>query len=324
MNKILHLHLFDNTNVTTDGGLTVEMKTFYDKTLIRYAGPELVHDQFGQKKPIPKNGGKTIEFRAYKPLAKATKPLTEGVTPQGQKLSVSKITADVKQYGGYVELSDVLILTAIDNNLAEATRILGQQAGQTLDTVTREVLCGGTNVQYANSKASRANIVATDVLTVEEIKKAVRTLKGKNTKKIDGYYVAIIHPDTEFDLMKDPEWVDASKYAGSTQIFNGEIGKLYGVRFVESTEAKIFAKNEGGATVPIYSTLVLGADAYGVTEITGGGLETIVKPLGSGGSSDPLNQRATVGWKGMKTAERLVEEYMVRIEHASSAVGAAN
>lgn len=322
--KLLHLHLFDNTNVTTDGGLTAEMKTFYDKTLIRYAGPELVHDQFGQKKPIPKNGGKTIEFRAYKPLPKATKALTEGVTPQGQKLSVSKITAEVKQYGGYVELSDVLILTAIDNNLAEATRILGQQAGQTLDTITREVLSAGTNVQYAGAKSQRSAITKDDVLKVDEIKKAVRTLKGKNAKKIDGYYVAIIHPDTEYDLMKDPEWVDASKYAGSTQIFNGEIGKLYGVRFVESTEAKIWNTGEGEAAVPIYSTLVLGADAYGVTEITGGGLETIVKPLGSGGTADPLNQRATVGWKGMKTAEILVEEYMVRIEHASSAVGKAN
>ena len=144
------LDLFDgNTNITTDSGLTNEMKTFYSDYLIDMAEPELVHDQFGQKHPIPKNGGKTIEFRKYDPLPKALTPLTEGVTPDGQKISMGVVTATVKQYGGFVELSDILLLTAIDNNLVQATKLLGSQAGRTLDTITREVLNGGTNVQYA-------------------------------------------------------------------------------------------------------------------------------------------------------------------------------
>jgi N4-gp56 family major capsid protein len=146
----LNLHLFAaNTNVTTDTGLSDEMKTFYSDYLIDMAEPLLVHDQFGQKQPIPKNGGKTIEFRKYSPLAKALTPLTEGVTPNGQKLNMSVIPATVAQYGGYVTLSDVLLLTAIDNNLLQATELLASQAGRTLDTVTREVLQGGTNVMYA-------------------------------------------------------------------------------------------------------------------------------------------------------------------------------
>ena len=127
-----------DTTATTGNDLSVEMKTYYSDYLIDMAEPELVHDQFGQKRPIPKNGGKTIEFRKYAPLPKALTPLSEGVTPLGQKLSVSNITATVQQYGGFIELSDVLLLTAIDNNMVEATRLLGSQAGRTSDTITRK------------------------------------------------------------------------------------------------------------------------------------------------------------------------------------------
>lgn len=412
----VNLKLFDNTNVTTQTGdgqdLSPEMKTFYSDYLIDNAVPKLVHDQFGQKHPIPKNGGKTIEFRKYSPLPKALTPLTEGVTPSGRKLNVSVITATVNQYGDYIELSDMLLLTAIDNNMVQATKLLGNQAGATLDTITREILNGGTNVQYANGQVTaRYKLVGGDstaannhYLSVAAIKRATRTLKVQNAEKIDNYYVAIIHPDAAYDIMNDKEWIDASQYAGSTQIFEGEIGKIAGVRFVESTEAKVFhaenltaaarnltvaslsgkvftvdeaiteaeaealkgrkviikgyqytvasaaAGEAGAATITVtetvqgdpgdgevvypgeagaagrdvYSTLVLGENAYGTTEITGGGLQHIVKQLGSGGTADPLNQRATVGWKATKVAERLVEGFMVRIETASTFEVGAN
>lgn len=316
-----------NTNVTTDTGLTDEMKTFYSDYLIDMAEPELVHDQFGQKHPIPKNGGKQIEFRKWDSLPKALTPLTEGVTPDGQKMTMSVITAAVKQYGGFVELSDMLILTAIDNNMVQATRMIGSQAGRTLDTVTREVLNGGTNVLYGGLKESRAELVGgqetgNDYLTVDLIRRAVRSLKVMNTPRINGGYVGIIHPDCAYDLMSDPEWQAPHQYVDTENIYAGELGRIAGVRFVEATEAKVFA-GEGAGGRDVYSTLILGADAYGTTEITGGGLEHIVKQLGSGGTTDPLNQRATVGWKATKVAERLVEQYMIRIETASTfAVGA--
>lgn len=287
--------VFNQTNKTTDttattgNDLSSEMKTFYSDYLIDLAEPELVHDQFGQKHPIPKNGGKTIEFRKYDSLPKALTPLTEGVTPVGQKLNMGIITATVSQYGGYIELSDVLMLTAIDNNLVQATQLLGSQAGRTLDTVTREVLVGGTNVQRANGVGSRASIAAT--MTVLEIKKAVRTLKKFNAPKINGDYVAIIHPDVAFDLMNDPEWKYPHQYQDTTNLYNGEIGKMAGVRFVETTEAKIWGK-AGSGSKDVYATLVMGSNAYGVTEVTGGGLQHIVKQLGSAGTADPLTLAA--------------------------------
>ena len=309
-----------NTNVTTDSGMSDEMKTYYSDYLIDTASAKLVHDQFGQKHPIPKNGGKIIEFRKYSPLPKSLGVLVEGVTPDGQKLTVSTLTSEVKQYGGYVELSDILILTAIDNNLVQATKLIGKQAGATLDTITREVLNGGTNVQYAAGEvSSREALTEEHKLTVDAIKKAVRFLKTQNAEKIGDSYVAIIHPDVAYDLTNDPAWQGVKDY-DPKDWYEGEIGRIAGVRFVETTEAKIF-KDSGRA---VYSTLVLADNAYGVTEIEGGGLQHITKQLGSAGTADPLNQRATVGWKATKTAERLVEQYMIRIETCSAFDSDAN
>lgn len=398
------LQFFNNTNVTTDAGMSDEMKIYYSDYLIDIASAKLVHDQFAQKHPIPKNGGQVIEFRKYSPLPKAMGALIEGVTPDGQKIHMSVITSKVRQYGGYVELSDMLILTAIDNNLVEATKLIGRQAGATLDTITREVLNGGTNVQYAEGQVStRAALTADHKLTVKAIKMAVRTLKNQNAQKIGDSFVAIIHPDIAYDLTDDPAWQNVKDY-DPEDWYNGEIGRIHGVRFVETTEAKIFKASNFTATaasltakaqvangtvivvseaitadeafkIPgrqvlvdgktytiircgagaaglatieldapvsiaasgkieavgggsggraVYSTLVLADDAYGTTEITGGGLQHITKQLGSSGTADPLNQRATVGWKATKTAERLVEQYMVRIETCSEFDSEAN
>ena len=317
INGLMNLQLFAEMNTQTTGtaSLSDEMKVFYSDYLIDNAEPKLVHDQFGQKHPIPKNGGKTIEFRKYSPLPKMLTPLTEGVTPDGQNLTVSVIEATVHQYGGYITLSDVLLLTAIDNNLVQATKLLGAQAGATLDTITREVLNGGTNVIYAGGVASRDALA--DNLTVLDIKKAARALKTQNAEKIGNSFVAIIHPDVAYDLTNDPKWEAVKTYSDPDDWYEGEIGRIAGVRFVETTEAKIF---DGG----VYSTLVLAENAYGVTDIEGGGLQHIVKQLGSAGTADPLNQRATVGWKAIKTAERLVEQYMVRIESKCTFQGAVN
>ena len=311
---ILNLQLFAemNTNVTGDSGLSVENKTFYDMTLIDEAQAELVHDQFAQKRPIPKNGGKKIEFRKFAALPKALTPLTEGVTPDGKKLSVSKIEAEVSQYGDYIVQSDVLELTAIDNTIVEATKILGRQAGLTLDTITRNILHAGTNVFYCpkgdgTAVESRAGLDNTCKLTVDVVKKVVAIMKKNNAPKINGDYVAIIHPYVAYDLMSDPEWIDAHKYAQPENLYTGEIGKVAGCRFVETSEAMIY---ENG----VFGCLFLADGAYGVTEITGGGLETIVKQKGSAGTSDPLNQRSSIGWKAIKTAEILVEPYLMRVE----------
>lgn len=326
---VIDLRMFDTVMNSTASNavgndLSPEMRTFYSRYLIDNAKPNLVHDQFGQKHPIPKNGGKIIEFRKYSPLPKATTPLTEGVTPEGQALNVSTVNSTVKQYGNYILLTDMLLLTAVDNNMIQALELLGNQSGITLDTVTREILNGGTNVMYAEGQVtSRAELTQNMKLTVKAVKLAARFLRKQNAPTIDGSYVAIIHEDASFDITEDPEWKDWNKYTTPEHMWEGEIGKIDNVRFIRTTEAKIFAKAgkepaAGRDKIDVYSTLIFGSNAYGVTDIEGGGLETIVKQLGSGGTSDPLNQRATCGWKATKTAERLVEQFMIRIETGST------
>lgn len=422
---MLNLQLFGPTQTTQmnepGNDLSPEMKTFYNKRLIDNAEPNLVYDQFGTKYPIPKNGGKTIEMRRYTPLKKALRPLTEGVTPQGNKLNVTALTATVEQYGDYIELSDMLEMTAIDNNVVISLDLLSSQAGRTLDTITREVVCAGTNKSFApkiNADGSTSQILLReDVttacrLTPSEIRKGIAKLKRHNAIPINGYFVAVIHPDVACDIMGDPEWIEAHKYATPENIYEGELGRIAKCRFAESTEAKIIAPAEfwagtnrltlytaldstgstniilnemvtaaeatelnariqSGETVKcyiggkeatiasvtagaagvakltvsaavkdvpkgamvcgygagkdgsaIYCTMIFAANAYGVTEIEGMGLEHIVKQKGSAGTADALNQRSTVGWKATKTAERLVEEYMLRIEHSSETYGA--
>lgn len=394
-----------SANANAVGHLTPEMKTFYEKVLIRLAGPKLVHDQFGQKKPIPKGNGRTIEFRKFATLPKALQPLKEGVTPVGNKQKVEPLTATVEQYGDFIETTDMLELTAYDDIIGENTKSLADQAGRTLDTVTREILNCGTNV-YKCPKVSgstettpttRADFDGTALLRVKDVFKAAAILKGANAPKIGDSYVAIIHPYVSYDLMQaaGDAWIDVSKYTDPGTIMKGEIGKLGGVRFVETTEAKIFAPAEiadgytkltvktaiesstssvvvneeiesasdlaidcyiggvankitaitkgskqstltvqtaitsltAGAVVcgqgaaknglAVFSTLFLGADAYGVTEVAGGGLEHVFKGRGEVGN-DNLNQRSSVGWKATKTAEILVDSYILRVESCSS------
>jgi N4-gp56 family major capsid protein len=284
-------------------GLSPEMKTFYDMTLLDEAGPELVHSQFGQKKPIPQGSGKTIEFRKFSPLPKALEPLTEGVTPDGKSLTVTTVTATVNQYGDYITQSDVLEMTALDNTIVEATKLLGRQAGVTLDTVVRNILHSGTNVTYCpkvvdgveTEITSRSALTENCQLTVDVVMQVVAKLRAQNAPTIGGKYIAIIHPYVAYDLMRDPEWIDAHKYAKADNLYEGEIGEIAGVRFVQTTEAKIY---EGG----IFGSLFLGANAYGVTEVTGGGLQTIVKQKGSAGTADPLDQRSSVGYTLAKVA----------------------
>ena len=309
----INLQLFAATVQTTLlEGLSAEMKTFYDMTLIDEASANLVHDQFGQKRPIPANGGKTIEFRKFSSLPKATTALTEGVTPDGKSLTVTTITATVEQYGDYITQSDVLELTSLDNTILEATKLLGKQAGLTLDTIVRDKIHGeNKSIFWANDKTSRSGLTNDDQLSVKDVQAVVAFLRGQNAPTIGGKYVAIIHPYVAYDLMRDPEWIDAHKYANPTNLYEGEIGEVAGVRFVQTTEAKIY---EGG----VFSTLVFGEGAYGVTEISGGGLQTIVKQKGSAGTADPLDQRSSVGWKAIKTAELLVPNYLCAIESKSA------
>ena len=287
-----------------------ENKTFYNKTLISRLTPQLLFAKYGQKKPIPKHEGDTVNFRKFNSLTAAVTPLTEGVTPNGSSIDVTKVEATVKQYGDFVTLSDKIDMVGIDPVVAETSAVLGEQAGLTVDTVVRDIVVAGTNVLYAGGGASAS---ASKYLTGADVKKAVRALKKANAKPYEGNsFIGIIDPETASDLMDDPMWQDVSKYNGGTAIMDGEIGKLYGVRFIETTNVKVADS--------IHATMIIGKDAYGVCDVEKGSTpQIIVKEAGSAGTADPLNQRSSVGWKTLFTAVRLNELAMIRIEHGVSA-----
>lgn len=310
-----------NTNVTTSEGLTAEMKEYYSKYLLKLMQAALVHTQFGKKDSIPKNGGTTIEYRMFSSFPKVTEPLTEGVTPDGIPMQVATVTKSLDQYGAYSSHSDKLVLTAIDNIIAEATEKHAESAVLSLDTITRNELNGGTNVVYAakdgTRATSRAQLTAAHKLTYADVSFMATMLKRNNAPKIDGSYIAIIHPDVAQDIMTDDRWIDVQKYKNPENIYNGELGKLHNVRFIESTEA--LCTKEGANGAGVYSTLFLGKDAYHVIDVAGAGVEIIVKPASSGGTADPLEQRSTVGWKvPMFGAKRTIEQYIWRFESGSS------
>lgn len=398
-------------NTTTSTQTTTYLnKTWYDKSLLEWAKTKQVHARYGQKRKVPAGQGKKVEFRGFEPFdpADALTALTEGVTPEGQDLTQRHVEVTCAQYGRHVEVSDLLKTTAYDDVMGEAAELLGEQLGTVIDWVTRDAMCAGTNVQYAGGKTARNALLATDKLTTVEIRKAVRTLKKKKAKMFNTndegkirrpHYVCICSPDATFDLQDDEAWEKVSYYNNAEAIYSGEIGRLFNVVFVESTEAKVFSQsvyttvvahsagsadvqlaavtdaaaaylkpgakltigdtaytvaslNRATATVTlsetvsnaiaagtkaysvdagaldgdkcgadVHATLVFGQNAYGCVDIDGGGnVEMIVHGLGTAGSADPLNQRATVGAKINAYAATILNgDWLVRIEHGVSA-----
>lgn len=401
-----------NIQTTTNtGNGTYLNKQFYDRKLLETARTRLVFAKFGQKRSIPKNNGKRVEFRRYDLFdpTLATTPLMEGVTPEGQSLSQSRVEAEVAQYGAYVEISDLLEATSYDEVVSDSAELLGEQLGTVVEWITRDAICAGTNVQYAGGAVSRMALTPGNKLTVSEIRKAVRSLKKAKARYFNSselgrgrkpHFICICSPEATYDLQSDALWQDVSKYSNAEQIYSGEIGRLFGVVFVESTEAKVFRQSlratvvshtagsadvmvseltaagaaalaqpgtrltigaaehtaaganaatktitlsapvaaaipagtlvytmDAGAIDPdtkeamdIHSTLVFGADAYGIVDVMGGDtLQTIIKTPGSSGAADPLDQRGTVGAKvAAYTATILNQLWIVRIEHAVS------
>jgi N4-gp56 family major capsid protein len=303
---------------TGSSGLSVEMKTFYDRVLLEYTVPTLLHDKFAQKRSIPKNGGKTVEFRRLSTLATATTPLTEGVPPTLKDISISSITATVSQFGDAVGFSDLVATTTIDPILTETTTLLGIEAGESIDEVVRDIVVAGTTILYAAGRVSRVTVASTDLITVADLRKAVRTLVMNRAKKIDGYYQCILSPRVAYDLQGTAEWITANQYAQSGRQFDGSLGELYGVKFWVTDKAKVFV-GAGASGIDVYASMFFGANAYGVISLDGQSLQSFYKPLGSAGTADPVDQQQSMGWKVTFTAKILNDAFMLRYE---SAVGA--
>ena len=237
--------VFDNMNYSTSHGVAPGVVDYHERGLLENMKPEMVYARDAQKRNLPENNGKHVQFRRMTPFGAVTEPLKEGVTPDGQELKQTAFTAMVKPYGAHVEMTDELDLYHIDNLHRETNKLLADQAALSLDTICRDAVTAGLNVQYAGGKTTRGQVTAADVLTGAEVKKAVRTLKRNNCKPFaDGFYHAIVDPDTVYDLTADPMWIDIAKYQDKSKIEKYELGTMYGVKFFESTNAKVFGADQ--------------------------------------------------------------------------------
>jgi len=329
------------TNVTNLAVLPPGTQAFYDRNLLSRAQPNDVHGRFGQKRPVPKNSGNQIKFRRYSQLAAATNALTEGVTPSGSALSVTDVTSTLAQYGDFVTLTDLVSMTNQDPVVTEATDVLGDQAGTTIDIVRRDVLVAGSNVAYASGVADRLSLV--NKLLGADLDKAIRFLKNQNAKymkegipasdkigtsSVRKSFIGIVHPDVEYDLEQITGYKSVSDYGSQEGLIEDEIGAYKNIRFVTSTNCKIWTnattattagyKATGGGTNDVYATLIIAAEAYGLSPLSGEAMSTYVKALGSAGAADPLNQRSTVGWKATTITTILNQAWMLRIESLAS------
>ena len=313
-------------NTTSTTGLHVTLQNYYDGKLLMEMEKRLVFYQNGQRKALPKHSGRAVEFWRYKPFDAVTTALTEGVIPNSQTLSMEKVVCNVASYGGYVATTDVLSLTGVNTQTNNLVNLMAKQGALSIDHIVRDAGSAGTQVQYAGSAANRGAISATHKLTIADIRKAVRTLEKNGAPKFNrggkGYYKAIVGSDAKYSLQSDSLWEEKGKYQQAEQIENGEIGKLFGVIFIESSEAKVFSQ-AGASQADVGATLVFGEDAYGVVDLGAVGdspVRSIIKPLGSAGSSDPLDQIATVGWKVEGFAATILnQDWIVRIEHGIEA-----
>jgi len=305
-----------SNNLTT--GLTDHMSTYYDKVFLERAELMLVHSVGAQVKRIERNAGKTVKWNRMTPLAVATTPLTEGTTPSAVAMSTTAVTATVAEYGNWTQTSTFYELTSIDPGLKEEVEVMGQNAGETCDTLIRDELDGGGTEQVVNSLAVSA-VTATDIIDGVEIRKAVRTLKlNKALKFGDGQYRAIIPVSVAADLRGDSEWLDAYRYVTPENIKNGEIGRLHGVTFYETNNEMVSA-NGGSGNVDVYSTFVFGMNAYGTVDLAGQqGPRVIVKSPDSNDTSNPLDLYQTVGWKAYFVAKVLNSAWVIELKTASS------
>ena len=309
-------------------GFTLENKTFYEKKLLMRAVPRFVYSGLGLQRSLPRRGSNNIEYRRLERPAAATTALTEGTPPTETQTTYTNVVATVSQYGAYSKISDVGMRQSIDDVMSDHVEMYGEHMADTIDIIVRNVLVGGTNVQYADSATSRGALTSGNRLDEAEVRTARRHLKRRNAKpiaKLGNKFGLITHEDALYDFMSDTVVQSVLQNAGvrgdNNPYFSGDQFDYLGIKILDTTNVRTISG--GGlslaAAVHVFQTLMLGEQAYIETDFSEESLDIIVKPIGSGGTSDPLNQFGTIGWKAAKGAAIANQAFIQRIEHATSA-----
>lgn len=310
---------YSNGSTGNNNQLTNEQGEFYQRVMLERLQDNVVFMNYGKKQNIPKNAGATTSWRRLEIPTVSTSAITEGVTPDGIDLTINKVSATVQQFGAWTKLSDFISMVGLDPLLTEVSQMFGDHAALSMDIIVRDIIKAGTNVQFANSRASRATLAAGDVITTAEIQKARATMVKNNVKPISlpnggKGYLAFIHPDTSTKIMNLQEWKDQNTYVDTKNRENGVIGQMYGIYFMEATTAPTFADGGSGANLAGFSTLIIGDGAFGIPDVAGSSKPEILV-YKEGSTENPLALYSTVGWKSAFTTARLNEKCILRLEH---------
>lgn len=327
---------------TIYGDISPRTAAFAAATMLERALPAMCMSRFGQQQPIPKNKTNTIKFRRYNGFAPSVVPLVEGVTPVADVINATDVEATLKQYGRRVQISDMIVDTHEDPVLNVYAEIMGEVAGQTMETVCYNVIKGGTNVLYTGSASSRITVAAK--VDVGVLNRAIRQLKRQNAKTITKMlagtdkvgttpikpsFVAFCHPDLQIDLESLTGFVTPNNYPSSMPLLPSEIGSYKDIRFLASTLYAPFLQAattpgaqttilSGGAAVSgvgdVYPIVICGGDAYATISLAGANAVTPMVSNPKVSDSDPMGQRAHVSFKMYATACILNDAFMVRVE----------
>ena len=316
--NMVNAYTGDETARTSTNSMSAELKAFYDTELLENARVEMFYEQFGKKQTLPANHKGQVEWRKWNVFPRADK-LVEGVIPAGKPFGMTSLTGTIDQYGIYTAITDKLELRAYDDVILGATEEMGASAAETQEALIRNALLTGTNVLYCDNITLATGAVAStpttpatmeasatvmSLLTPTMVNKAATIMKKNRVPTINGKYYAVIHPSVAYELRQSEAWIESHKYAATEQIFNGEIGELHGVRFIENVFAPVLTTVGSGASAvsyknkadgATYATYFFGKDSFGIIDPEGGGLEMIVHDKGEIGG--PLNQFSTIGYK---------------------------
>ena len=322
----LQLFATDVQTLTNNGaGFTSipnENAEIYERELYDRLIPELQWQKYGTKKALPKNSGDTVSIRRFESLATSTTAIVEATIPTGVDIVVVKRSATVAEYGNFALIAEKLNMVGLDDTVSEVSKLFGENAGQSIDEVIRDVVIAGTNVRYANGVASRVLTAAN--ISYADIQKIARSMKVNKVKKVsmpDGMqgYVMLVDPYVGFDIKGLAEYKTFSQYDNSNILREGVIAKLAGIYFVEIDNGKVFT-GAGAAAADVHISYCLGANAYMVPDIKGSSKpKIIVKAAGSAGTADPIDQISSVGWKAMFATLRIDELSGLRFESLASA-----
>lgn len=299
----------------TTATVTQEMMTLYKSEFLKRAKHILIHKEGAQSETQEQNQGKVIRFSRMTPFSTVTTPLAEGSNPSEVDVTTANVDVTLAEYGNVIKVAKLFKLTSIDRDAREKSGAMGQNMGETLDELTRDALHTGATAQLAGAKSALTDVAATDTFKASEVRKAVRTLEvNKAMRYSDGFFMGKVGPYTKYDLTGDSVWQDIKTYSDTKDLYAGEIGELYGVRFSLTTNQKTES-----STVTVYSNFIHGQGAFGCYDLSGDTPKLYIKVPTASDTSNPTDRYSTIGWAGSYAAKVLIATWILNVKSGASA-----